>query len=53
MGTASIEALLEGQRNIMIGIDEDEMVYVPFTKAIKKDKPIKEELVNVLRRLSI
>lgn len=53
MGTASIEALLEGQRNIMIGINEDEMVYVPFTKAIKKDKPLKEELVNVLRRLSI
>lgn len=53
MGAASIDALLEGQRNIMIGIDHDEIVYVPFTKAIKNDKPIKKELVNVLRELSI
>lgn len=53
MGAASIEALLDGQRNVMIGIHEDEMVYVPFAKAIKKDKPIKEELVNVVRVLSI
>lgn len=53
MGAASIEALLEGQRNVMVGIHDDEMVYVPFSKAIKKDKPIKEELVNVLHNLSI
>jgi 6-phosphofructokinase 1 len=37
----------------MIGIENDEIVYVPFTKAIKNDKPIKKELVNVLRELSI
>lgn len=53
MGAASIDALLEGQRNVMIGIDHDDIVYVPFTKAIKNDKPIKKELVNVLRELSI
>lgn len=53
MGAASIDALLEGQRNVMIGIDHDEIVYVPFTKAIKNDKPIKKELVNVLNELAI
>lgn len=53
MGVASIEALMEGQRNVMIGIEHDEIVYVPFTKAIKNDKPIKKELVNVLNSLSI
>lgn len=53
MGTASIDALIEGQRNVMIGIKHDEIVYVPFTKAIKNDKPIKKELVNVLNSLSI
>jgi len=37
----------------MIGIEHDEIVYVPFSKAIKNDKPIKRELVNVLRELSI
>ena len=40
MGVASIEALMEGQRNVMIGIENDQIVYVPFTKAIKNDKPI-------------
>ena len=53
LGTASIEALLEGQRNVMIGISNDQIVYVPFSKAIKKDKPIDKELINVLNTLSI
>ena len=53
MGVASIEALMEGQRNLMIGIENDQIVYVPFTKAIKNDKPIDRELVNVLHELSI
>ena len=53
MGVASIQALLEGQRNVMIGIDDDKIVYVPFAKAIKNDKPIDRELVNVLHELSI
>ena len=53
MGVASIQALLEGQRNVMIGIENDKIVYVPFAKAIKNDKPIDKELVNVLAELSI
>ena len=53
MGVASIQALLEGQRNVMIGIENNKIVYVPFAKAIKNDKPIDRELVNVLHELSI
>ena len=53
LGVASIEALKEGQRNIMLGIDDDEIVYVPFTRAIKMDKPINQELIDVLAILSI
>ena len=53
MGAAAIDALLEDQRNVMIGIANDEIVYVPFTKAIKNDKQINRELLNTLRRLSI
>ena len=53
LGAAAVDAIMEGQRNVMIGIDHDEVVYVPFTKAIKNDKPIKKDLVNVLRALSI
>lgn len=53
LGAASIEALLEGQRNVMIGVEHDQVVYVPFTKAIKNDKPIDRGLVGVLKELSI
>lgn len=53
MGAAAIDALLDDQRNVMIGIRNDEIVYVPFTKAIKNDKPINRDLLNTLRRLSI
>ena len=53
MGVAAIEALLDGQRSIMIGIVNGEIVHVPFTKAIKHDKPIKQEKLNILHILSI
>ncbi|MCR5518694.1 MAG: 6-phosphofructokinase [Bacteroidales bacterium] len=53
MGYAAINALLEGQRNIMIGIKNDEIVYVPISRAVKMDKPIPEELISVLNVLSI
>jgi 6-phosphofructokinase 1 len=53
MGAAAIDALMEDQRNVMIGIQDDEIVYVPFSKAIKKDKPINRDLLNTLRILSI
>ena len=53
MGAAAVDALLDDQRNVMIGVKNDEIVYVPFTKAIKNDKPINRDLVSTLRRLSI
>ncbi|MCM1503822.1 MAG: 6-phosphofructokinase [Muribaculum sp.] len=53
LGAAAIDALLEDQRNVMVGISNDEIVYVPFSKAIKNDKPINRELLNTLRELSI
>lgn len=53
MGAAAIDALMEDQRNVMIGIRNDEITYVPFSKAIKNDKPIKADLLDTLRRLSI
>ena len=53
LGVASVEALKEGQRNIMVGIKNDQIVYVPISRAIKIDKPIDKELINVLSILSI
>lgn len=53
MGDAAIDALLDDQRNVMIGIKNDEIVYVPFTKAIKIQKQINRDKLATLRRLSI
>lgn len=53
MGVAAIDALLDEQRSVMIGIVNNEIVNVPFTKAIKDDKPVDESLLGVLHILSI
>lgn len=53
MGAAAVDALLEDQRNVMIGIVRDEIVYVPFTRAIKNGKQVKPELIDMLRQLCI
>lgn len=53
MGVASIEALLDGQRNVMIGIQNDQIVLIPFIKAIKNDKLIDSNLLNILKTVSM
>ena len=52
MGATAIEALVEGQRNVMIGDDDEQMVYVPFNKAIKYEKAIDRHLLETISRLS-
>lgn len=37
LGVASIVALDEGQRNVMVGVQNDKIVYIPFSRAIKMD----------------
>ena len=53
LGVGAIEALMQGQRNIMIGIRNDEVVYVPFSEAVNREKPVGIELIKVLNELSI
>ncbi len=53
MGLAAVEALLEGQRNVMIGIRDNDIVYVPFDKAIKIKKQINRQQLDTIRILSI
>lgn len=52
-GVGAIEAILQGQRNVMIGIRYNEVVYVPFNEAIRSDKPFDKKLIKVLDELSI
>ena len=52
-GVGAIEAIMQGQRNVMIGIRYNEVVYVPFSEAIRSDKPFNKKLITVLDNLSI
>lgn len=53
MGRAAVDALIEGQRNVMVGIRNGEMVYVPFTQAINRTKTIRQSSVELVKILSI
>ena len=53
MGNASIEALRKGLRNVMIGIDNDEIVYVPFSRAVRATREIDHALLYILHNVSI
>ncbi|MCI6323987.1 MAG: 6-phosphofructokinase [Bacteroidales bacterium] len=53
MGIAAIQALLEEQRNVMIGVQNDAIVYVPLTKAIHEKKDIKADKWAAMQILSI
>lgn len=52
MGAAAVEALLDDQKSIMIGIVNKQIVHVPFNKAIKNSKPINDELFKISEILS-
>ena len=48
MGVAAIDALLDDQRNVMVGVQNELIVHVPFAKAIKNIKSVDTELLNTL-----
>ena len=53
MGEAAVNALLEGQRNVMVGIENDVLKLVPFIQAIRKNKTVDRALLNTVKILSI
>lgn len=53
LGSGAIDAILDGQRNVMIGVRNDKVTYVPFTDAIRSDKQMNLQLIKVLDQLSI
>lgn len=53
MGAQAITALMEGQRNVMIGIKNGELVYVPFSKATTHKHSITSHDIEIVKMLSI
>jgi len=53
MGYAAVEALLKGEKNVMIGIIDKNIVYTPFEKATKQKQRMDPDLIRMLDILSI
>ena len=53
LGAGAVDALIDGQRNVMVGVRNGQIVYVPFVDAIHSEKVLRKELVKVLDELSI
>ncbi len=53
MGIASIEALLDDQKSIMIGLSHGQIVHVPLNKTIKTYKGVPKGLLDVAHILAL
>ena len=53
MGVAAIEALLDDQKSIMVGLVHGQIVHVPLSKTVKTHKGVPKNLLDVSSVLSI
>jgi 6-phosphofructokinase 1 len=53
LGHAAVEALLDDQKSVMVGLQNGEIVLVPFRKAVKLHKDVNRSLVSLSRILSV
>lgn len=53
MGVAAIDALLDDQKSIMIGLDNEKIVHIPFNKAVKAHNPIDSDLLDIQKLINI
>ena len=52
LGLGAVEGLMAGQKNVMAGIINNELVYTPFEDTIRLPKPINEDLLRMVKILS-
>ncbi len=53
LGVKSVEALLDGRRNVMIGVRDRKVRYTDFEKATKQNPKMDEELLRIADIISI
>ena len=54
MGVAAVDALLDDQKSIMIGLENnDQITHVPFNKAVKQNHSIDQDLIDIQRIINI
>ena len=52
MGVAAVDALLDDQKSIMIGLNNEKIVHVPFNKAVKLNHSIDTNLLDIQKLLN-
>ncbi|MBS1667450.1 MAG: 6-phosphofructokinase [Bacteroidetes bacterium] len=52
MGYASVECLMEGRHNVMVGILNNKMHYTPLERAVKAKQKISDEWIKIVRILA-
>ena len=53
LGMAAIEGLVNGKKGVMVGIVDNQIQYTSFKIAITKSKPINEDMLRMVKILSI
>ncbi len=53
LGLGALEGLMNGEKNVMAGIVNNELVYTPFRDTIRLPKPISEDLLRMVKILSV
>jgi 6-phosphofructokinase len=53
LGHAAVEALIDDQKSVMVGISNGEIVLVPFRRAVKLHKDVNHSLVELAKILSV
>ncbi len=52
MGYAAVECLLEGRFNVMVGIRNNTMNYIPLEKAVKSKQRVSDEWLKIVKILA-
>jgi len=53
LGNAAVEALLDGQQSVMVGLQNNEIVLIPFRKAVKQHKGLNQHIVDIVDILNV
>lgn len=53
LGYAAVNALLEGKSQVMAGIINDKVVFTPFDEVVKKHSTMSEDMLHMIRVLSV
>ena len=53
LGYAAVNALREGNTQMMVGIINGELAYTPFEKVVKENAKISDDMIEMIRVLAI